>query len=412
MRKTFRAIALLVILILLCTGCASVVLEGSVSKDGSGTVSATAGMPESLLYYAYEQAEANAPTGMSFEEYLRSDPDMEDFAPYTYNGEVYWGLSEELSFASPEELNTILFTDDNGMPDGSGSLVRDANGAFVLTLNLTRSTMEENSGEALTKENILLAEEISKMVPIPMHFIFTFPDEIVYTSGAADCMTVSGNSVLVDLFAASVKLESGEAETLSFVFSTAKSASGTPTPSVPSVQPHFSDVPATAWYTTAVNALAEGGLVNGVGGGLFAPDRTLSVSEFAQILARASGMEVGAGASGYWAEKALESCVTAGYIRDRGAISKENYEVPIERQEAVAAMQRAGKRTPTGTLTEADIPDFASIDPTLRADILAAYNSGVTSGTDNSRTFVPTGLLTRAQVCQLFYNLDWVAPIK
>ncbi len=417
MRKILRAISLAAVmslLCMLCAGCASVVLEGSVNKDGTGTISATAGIHESILLYAYELSEEASPSGMSFEEYLRSDPDMADFAPYTYNDEVYWGSFEEVSFASPEELNEILFTDENGMPDGSGSLVRDENGAFSLTLNFTRSKMEENSTAPLTEENLQLLKELNDAAPTPMHFFFSFPSEVAHASGSPDCMVVEKNSVMVDLFAVSLELESGKAETLTFVFSTAPAAPAAPVaPAAPAdPTPAFSDIPAAAWYAPAVEALAKGGLVNGVGDGRFAPEQTLSVSEFAQILARASGMEVGAGASGYWAEKALSGCVAAGYIADRGEISKENYEVPIERQEAVAAMQRAGKRTPSGTLTAADIPDFESIDPALRADILAAYNSGVTSGTDAQRTFVPTGLLTRAQVCQLFYNLNWVAPNK
>ena len=47
------------------------------------------------------------------------------------------------------------------------------------------------------------------------------------------------------------------------------------------------------------------------------------------------------------------------FLTERGEICKENYEVPIERQEAVAAMQRAGKRTPNGTLTAADIQNVS-----------------------------------------------------
>lgn len=418
MRKLLRSTLVISLLCMLCTGCASLVMEGSVNTDGTGTISAAAGIHESLLRYSYELSEEASPTGMSFEEYVHSNPDMADYTPYSYNNETYWGLFEELAFSSPEELNTVLFSDENSMPDGSGSLVRDENGDFTLTLNITRSKIEENSTEPLTEENLRFLKELNDAAPTPMHFFFSFPKKITFSSGSPNCMTVDKNSVMVDLFAASLELESSGADALSFIFSTAS----TPAPSAPTapttpavpVSPTltFSDTPATAWYTPAVEALAKGGLVNGVGDGRFAPEQTLSVSEFAQILARASGMEVGAGESGYWAEKAISACVDAGYITDRGAASKENYEIPIERQEAVAAMQRAGKRTPTGALTAADIPDFESIAPAYRQDILAAYNSGVTNGTDDLRTFVPAGLLTRGQVCQLFYNLDWTAPLS
>ena len=396
--RAFSLSAVIALLCMLCTGCVSIVMDSSVNEDGSGSISAAVGAHESLFHFAYEQAEMEAPTGMSFEEFMAADPETANYVPYTYNGETFWGELTEMSFSSLEEFNAAMFTDENGEPNGMGSLVRDKNGDFLLILNISRSSVEENSGEPLTEENLALLEELNAVMPMPMHFRVTLPAPVGRVSGALDCVTLEGNTLQVDLFAAAVKLESSTQESLTFVFSTAA--------------PTFSDTPVMMWYTAAVEALASGGLVNGVGEGRFAPDQTLSVSEFAQILARASGMAVGAGENGYWAEKALEGCVNAGYIRDRGAFSKENYEVPIERQEAVAAMQRAGKRVPSGTLTAADIPDFESIDPALRADILAAYNSGVTSGTDASRTFVPTGVLTRGQVCQLFYNLAWTAPMK
>lgn len=399
MRKKLSSVMLaaaLLLLCFLCSGCMSLVMMGNINADGSGSVTVAAGVHEAIYRYAYDEAEATAPSGLSFEEYMLLTAEESDLVPYTYGEESYWGSISEMPFSTLEEFNSLMFADENGVSDGSGSLTRDENGDYVLTLTLSRDSVEESAGEPLTEENLALAQEMSELMP--MHFIFSLPENIGRASGPLDCVTIVENELLIDLLTASAKLQSGEAEALTFVFSTA--------------EPSFSDTPLMAWYTAAVEALAKGGLVNGVGDGRFAPEQTLSVSEFAQILARASGMEVGAGESGYWAEKALKNCVAAGYITERGEICKENYEVPIERQEAVAAMQRAGKRTPNGTLTAADIPDFESIDPALRADILAAYNSGVTSGTDAQRTFVPAGLLTRGQVCQLFYNLDWTAPLS
>ena len=48
----------------------------------------------------------------------------------------------------------------------------------------------------------------------------------------------------------------------------------------------FSDVDAGAWYAGGVNAMAELGLVNGVGEGKFAPDNTLTQEEFLTIMGR------------------------------------------------------------------------------------------------------------------------------
>lgn len=51
---------------------------------------------------------------------------------------------------------------------------------------------------------------------------------------------------------------------------------------------YFTDVPRNSWYADGVNAIAELGLVNGVGDGKFAPDRIVTQEEFLTILGRAA----------------------------------------------------------------------------------------------------------------------------
>lgn len=48
----------------------------------------------------------------------------------------------------------------------------------------------------------------------------------------------------------------------------------------------FADVPAGAWYADAVTEAAVLGLMEGIGGGLFAPERTVTRAELAQVVAR------------------------------------------------------------------------------------------------------------------------------
>lgn len=48
----------------------------------------------------------------------------------------------------------------------------------------------------------------------------------------------------------------------------------------------FSDVPADSWYADAVNSMASLGLVEGVGGGLFAPDTPVDHQQFITIMGR------------------------------------------------------------------------------------------------------------------------------
>ena len=62
---------------------------------------------------------------------------------------------------------------------------------------------------------------------------------------------------------------------------------------------YFSDVPATASYAGAVNAMAELGLVDGIGGGKFAPQEPMSREQYIAVMARlARWLNFGADATG------------------------------------------------------------------------------------------------------------------
>lgn len=48
----------------------------------------------------------------------------------------------------------------------------------------------------------------------------------------------------------------------------------------------FADVPADAWYAEAVSKASEAGIMEGVGNGLFEPERAVTRAELAQVVAR------------------------------------------------------------------------------------------------------------------------------
>lgn len=89
----------------------------------------------------------------------------------------------------------------------------------------------------------------------------------------------------------------------------------------------FTDVPAKSWYTDAVKWASEQEIVSGVGGGKFAPDKSITRAEMASILLRyakvkeldrgeRSGFEGFADASkvAEWAKEGLQWAVAEGVI--------------------------------------------------------------------------------------------------
>ena len=173
----------------------------------------------------------------------------------------------------------------------------------------------------------------------------------------------------------------------------------------------FTDVKDGAWYFDAVVAMKNGRLINGYGDGTFGPDDYITYAQFCQILSnykKFTKMDD----SDYWGYSAVAQCKEHKYIEDRGDITSGNYDVPMTREAAVSAMVRAVhdsslEITDTNKFTSNDIPDYNSISSVYADEVLEGYRLGITTGMDSSHTFYPKGTLTRAQVCQLFYNLDW-----
>ena len=114
----------------------------------------------------------------------------------------------------------------------------------------------------------------------------------------------------------------------------------------------FTDVPETAWYADAVNWAAEKGIVNGIGGGLFAPDTEITREQMAVIL--------------YNYSKAM------------------NVKLPPTREAS-------------------EFADAASIGEWATEAVNAMYQASVINGKENN-VFDPQGKATRAEVATMLMN--------
>jgi hypothetical protein len=164
----------------------------------------------------------------------------------------------------------------------------------------------------------------------------------------------------------------------------------------------FTDVPATHWAYADIMALAKGGLVNGMGDGTFAPDKTLTIAQMAKIICAAKGL--GDNASGYWATEYIRICQNdVKCLPNFGEINKANYDVPCTRElAAYMIVNGLGLKTSDSQGKQlTDIPDWTQIDDAYSQAVLRAYNAKLLTGMDDKGTFAPKSPLTRAQVCAI-----------
>lgn len=224
---------------------------------------------------------------------------------------------------------------------------------------------------------------------------------------------------------------------------------------------YFADVPADAWYAEAVNAMAQTNLIGGRPDGLFHPEDTITLGEWATIVWRIVGGyvdpdgylnpkwtpgSVGESKYPHWASKALYwtgSDLNTGLFYVNGTCSEDGSteETPCSRYQAVLsivqmvdgersvyefyhhhwpdrddgvpdALEARQKQNNARVWTITEIPDYEtipektgeSLDYTGREAVVRAYNLGIINGMDETGTFNPEGTLTRAQACQMLYN--------
>lgn len=211
----------------------------------------------------------------------------------------------------------------------------------------------------------------------------------------------------------------------------------------------YSDVLPGMWYTEAINAMTDGGLLNGYPDGLFHPNDYVTQGQFAKVLSEFYGLELPnyGSASGYcspchayhdhtpvsvhWAlPYAWNAANLGGYSSP--ALCGRTLDNPVYRMDALSVLPTAVAWSipkyfnpdtreqyyqTKKTWTFSDIPDYSEFKDgrttedinqghcIIQSGILTAYNIGLTHGIDDLGTCAPRQPMTRAELCQIFYNL-------
>lgn len=202
----------------------------------------------------------------------------------------------------------------------------------------------------------------------------------------------------------------------------------------------FSDVKPGTWYYEAVNTMAQNGLLAGYSDGKFHPTDPITYGQFASILCRITGTPTASTTgenylgSNHWAAYAIQNILqTDIFIRNYSKADEVLWRA--EAFEALANMTKHMSKYNYSYETQMtdkvwtwdDIPDADIVTYHMGSNyiaatkqygnhcwtwpmVLKAYNLGITSGTDSRGTCDPTGTVTRAQVCQMLYNMGISGP--
>ena len=191
----------------------------------------------------------------------------------------------------------------------------------------------------------------------------------------------------------------------------------------------YDDVNPGDWYYDAVMTLTEGGLLQGDGNGKFWPNDTITYGQFQLIMSRLTGGKAYGDESGidlrtdvnkmtmsrgltavclietfnahygynYYYNKTFynKTFTSVGDFPDSEDIRAWAYEYLTVIEPALGIRGFS--------------PDMqASINAVSTNFILKAYKIGMFQGVDDKGTFAPYATLTRAQFCQILYNMGWI----
>ena len=167
----------------------------------------------------------------------------------------------------------------------------------------------------------------------------------------------------------------------------------------------FTDVAAESWCAESVRAAFEYGLMDGVGGGRFAPDGSLTLAQTVVMACRIHSTYLGEAPdfSGGepWYQPYLDYALDSGLItRDYSdgelgqAVTRADFAVIVGAALPDEALPEIS------SIEEGAIPDVTAEDPCYEA-VYRLYRAGVLTGNDASGTFAPDSGINRGSAAAL-----------
>ncbi|NLA87929.1 MAG: S-layer homology domain-containing protein, partial [Clostridiales bacterium] len=173
----------------------------------------------------------------------------------------------------------------------------------------------------------------------------------------------------------------------------------------------FSDVPDDHPYKTAIDFCEAKGFVGGIGGGLFAPGENLTRLQLALVWCRFLQADT--------KNHTFSDVTPLKNSYDTAAIIMSSYGIltgtsgarfspytSLTREQLAVVVRRA---TGIGVADKDDYKaysDHALISAWAQAGVSACLNAGIFSGLYTEPELQPQKAVTRAEICQLLYNLS------
>ena len=170
----------------------------------------------------------------------------------------------------------------------------------------------------------------------------------------------------------------------------------------------FTDVPAAHTNRTAIEFCSKFGFIKGHNAATFDPDGTLTREQFAVIWARTEQARMHKFSDvqriGTETDNAIILMQALGHIN---GVSETEFSktTRVTREQAIAIAYRAYLKGNDGSKAEEDYSDHASISSWAKNAVGECKSKGFFNNLFTGATLQPQKAITRAEVCQLIYNI-------
>jgi hypothetical protein len=166
----------------------------------------------------------------------------------------------------------------------------------------------------------------------------------------------------------------------------------------------------------AIETLASCGVIGGMGGGLFAPDASMTRAQFAKIVVSALGLTPEYRATfrdtpkSAWFSPCVDTAAAYGIVKGVGA-GKFNPNGTITRQDAAVMVARAAKLCGLDTAVDADAvrgalcgySDYAAVSDYAAGSLAFCCRAGILTGTGSR--IDPLRPVLRGEIAQMLCNM-------
>lgn len=168
----------------------------------------------------------------------------------------------------------------------------------------------------------------------------------------------------------------------------------------------FDDVPESYWGYKDIEAVAEAGYMNGIGGGQFAPEMKVSVAQFLTLLGRLVFPEVKVGENDSWYGPYVAKAQETGLLEGSQVNTTDVFDEIPRYDMAVVLWAAAKKLGISETQAQAsEVTDYPDIPTRYAEAVLTVYGMGLIKG-DNAGRFNGASTMSRAEIATVIMRLD------